>query len=30
VLDWANGRVSAIRDYRFAPYVMESLPLSPL
>jgi RNA polymerase sigma-70 factor (ECF subfamily) len=30
VLDWTNGRISTIRDYRFAPYVMESLTISSL
>ncbi len=30
VLDWADGRIAAIRDFRFATYVMESLAVSPL
>jgi RNA polymerase sigma-70 factor, ECF subfamily len=30
VLDWADGRIAAIRDFRFAAYVMESLAVSPL
>ena len=30
VLDWADGRIAAIRDFRFAPYVMESLAVSRL
>jgi RNA polymerase sigma-70 factor (ECF subfamily) len=25
LLDWTNDRISAIRDFRFAPYVMDSL-----
>jgi RNA polymerase sigma-70 factor (ECF subfamily) len=28
LLDWANGRIAAIRDFRFATYVMESLAVS--
>lgn len=28
-LDWADGRINLIRDFRFAPYVMESLAVSP-
>jgi RNA polymerase sigma-70 factor (ECF subfamily) len=30
VLDWADGRIAAIRDFRFAAYVMESLAVSRL
>ena len=28
LLDWADGRIAAIRDFRFAPYVMESLEVA--
>jgi RNA polymerase sigma-70 factor (ECF subfamily) len=28
LLDWADGRIAAIRDFRFAAYVMESLAVS--
>ncbi|HEY4344995.1 MAG TPA: sigma-70 family RNA polymerase sigma factor [Parvibaculum sp.] len=30
LLDWANGRIAQIRDFKYAPYVMESLAISPL
>jgi len=30
LLDWADGRIAAIRDFRFAPYVTESLVVSRL
>jgi RNA polymerase sigma-70 factor, ECF subfamily len=30
LLDWADGRIAAIRDFRFATYVMESLTVSRL
>jgi RNA polymerase sigma-70 factor (ECF subfamily) len=30
VLDWADGRIAAIRDFRFATYVMETLAVSRL
>jgi RNA polymerase sigma-70 factor (ECF subfamily) len=30
LLDWADGRIAAIRDFRLAPYVMESLAVSRL
>jgi RNA polymerase sigma-70 factor (ECF subfamily) len=30
VLSWAEGRIASIRDFRFAPYVMESLAVSRL
>ena len=30
LLDWADGRIAAIRDFRFANYVMESLAVSRL
>jgi RNA polymerase sigma-70 factor (ECF subfamily) len=30
VLDWSDGRIAAIRDFRYAPYVMDSLVVSPL
>jgi RNA polymerase sigma-70 factor (ECF subfamily) len=28
LLDWADGRIAAIRDYRFAPYVAEALAIT--
>ncbi len=28
LLDWADGRIASIRDFRFAAYVMESLAVS--
>jgi len=28
LLDWAEGKIAAIRDFRFAPYVVESLALA--
>jgi RNA polymerase sigma-70 factor (ECF subfamily) len=28
LLDWADGWIAAIRDFRYAPYVMESLAVS--
>jgi RNA polymerase sigma-70 factor, ECF subfamily len=30
LLDWANGRIAAIRDFRYASYVTESLALTRL
>jgi RNA polymerase sigma-70 factor (ECF subfamily) len=27
LLEWQNGRIASIRDFRYAPYVMESLAL---
>jgi RNA polymerase sigma-70 factor (ECF subfamily) len=30
LLDWADGRIAAIRDFRFATYVTESLAISRL
>jgi RNA polymerase sigma-70 factor (ECF subfamily) len=30
LLDWCDGRIAAIRDFRYAPYVMDSLVVSPL
>ena len=30
LLDWADGRIAAIRDFRFAPYVMESMAVARL
>jgi RNA polymerase sigma-70 factor, ECF subfamily len=30
VLDWTDGRIAAIRDFRYATYVMESLAVSSL
>jgi RNA polymerase sigma-70 factor (ECF subfamily) len=30
LLDWTNGRIARIRDFRFAPYVMEGLIVSGL
>jgi RNA polymerase sigma-70 factor (ECF subfamily) len=30
VIDWAGDRVARIRDFRFAPYVMDDLTVSPL
>jgi RNA polymerase sigma-70 factor (ECF subfamily) len=30
LLDWKDGRIAAIRDFRFAPYVMESLAVARL
>jgi RNA polymerase sigma-70 factor, ECF subfamily len=30
LLDWADDRIAAIRDFRFAPYVMESLTVQRL
>jgi RNA polymerase sigma-70 factor (ECF subfamily) len=30
LLDWKEGRIAAIRDFRFATYVMESLPVTRL
>jgi RNA polymerase sigma-70 factor (ECF subfamily) len=30
LLDWADGRIAAIRDFRFAPYVTESLNIRRL
>jgi RNA polymerase sigma-70 factor (ECF subfamily) len=30
LLDWADGRIAAIRDFRMAPYVIESLAVAPL
>jgi RNA polymerase sigma-70 factor, ECF subfamily len=30
LLDWSDERIVAIRDFRFAPYVMESLTVQPL
>ncbi|HEY3888387.1 MAG TPA: sigma-70 family RNA polymerase sigma factor [Caulobacteraceae bacterium] len=29
-LDWTDGRIAAIRDFKYAPYVMESLSVRPL
>lgn len=28
LLDWAGGRIAAIRDFKYAPYVMDSLTVS--
>ena len=30
LIDWVEGGIARIRDYRFAPYVMESLIVGPL
>jgi RNA polymerase sigma-70 factor (ECF subfamily) len=30
LLDWVDGRIVAIRDFRYAPYVMESLTVQRL
>ena len=30
LLDWAAGRSAAIRDVRFAPYVVDGMDASPL
>lgn len=30
LLDWREGRIAAIQDFRFAPYVTESVVLSPI
>jgi RNA polymerase sigma-70 factor (ECF subfamily) len=30
LLDWADGRIAAIRDFHYATYVMESLVVSRL
>jgi len=30
LLDWAEGRIAAIRDFRHARYVTECLAISPL
>ncbi|MBL8120285.1 MAG: RNA polymerase sigma factor, partial [Anaerolineae bacterium] len=30
LLDWDNGQVKSIRDYRYARYVMHDAPLHPL
>ena len=30
LLDWARGRIAAIRDFKYAPYVMEGLDFSRL
>jgi RNA polymerase sigma-70 factor (ECF subfamily) len=30
LLDWADGRIAAIRDFLYAPYVMETLAVSRL
>lgn len=30
LLDWADGRIAAIRDFLYAPYAMESMAVSPL
>jgi RNA polymerase sigma-70 factor (ECF subfamily) len=30
LLDWKNGQIAAIRDFRLAPYVMEGLTVSRL
>jgi RNA polymerase sigma-70 factor (ECF subfamily) len=29
-LDWTDGRITGIRDFKFAPYVMASLSIGPL
>lgn len=30
LIDWTDGRIAAIRDFKYAPYVLESLELAPL
>ncbi|MCE9650453.1 MAG: sigma-70 family RNA polymerase sigma factor [Parvibaculum sp.] len=30
LLDWTNGQIARIRDFKYAPYVMESLAISSL
>jgi RNA polymerase sigma-70 factor, ECF subfamily len=30
ILSWTDGRIAAIRDFRYAPYVMDSLVVRPL
>jgi hypothetical protein len=30
LLDWAEGKIAAIRDFRHASYAMDSLDVSPL
>jgi RNA polymerase sigma-70 factor (ECF subfamily) len=30
LIEWRAGEIAAIRDYRFAPYIAEALPLEPL